>query len=158
MDDRVFLRIPVAEVANDGLHVGVVEQLHHLAHAQLVEVDARPARLAAPPAHLEEGFHQLAQEGVSAHVAGEVVGRPLVRVSDARREKTVCDGLRVHVGEAVNVEVVDECLLKRLHQFCERAAFGLDGERRLGAVADGASKFRETDRELLRSGDDFAVT
>ena len=58
--DRVFLRIPVAEVADDGLHVGVVEQLDDLGDAQLVEVDARSARLAAPPADLEEGLHQLA--------------------------------------------------------------------------------------------------
>ena len=108
VDDRVFLRVPVAEVADDGLHVGVVEQLDDLGDAQLVEVDARPARLAAPPADLEEGLHQLAQEGVRAHVGGEVVGRLLVRVGDARREQAVGDGLRVHVGEAVGVEVVDQ--------------------------------------------------
>src|SRR5439155_19164145 len=63
VDDRVFLRVPVAEVADDGLHVGVVEQLHDLAHAQLIEVDAWPARLAAPPADAEESLHQLFQEG-----------------------------------------------------------------------------------------------
>ena len=157
MDDRVFLRVPVAEVADDGLHVGVVEQLHDLADAQLVEVDARPARLAAPPADLEEGLHQLAQERVGAHVGGEVVGRLLVRVGDARREQAVGDGLRVHVGEAVGVEVVDQRLLERLHQLGERARLGLDGERGLDAVADGARQLGQPDRELLRGGDDLAV-
>ena len=38
VDDRVFLRVAVTEVADDGLHVGVVEQLHDLAHAEFVEV------------------------------------------------------------------------------------------------------------------------
>ena len=47
--NRIFIPIPVAEVADDGLHVGVVEQLDDLGHAQLVEVDPRPTRLAAPP-------------------------------------------------------------------------------------------------------------
>ncbi len=157
MDDRVFLRVPVAEVADDGLHVGVVEQLHDLADAQLVEVDARPARLAAPPADLEEGLHQLAQEGIGAHVGGEVVGRLLVRVGDARREQAVGDGLRVHVGEAVGVEVVDQRLLERLHELGERAVVGLDGERGLDAVADGAGQLGQADREFLRGGDDLAV-
>ena len=101
---------------SDGLHVGVVEQLDDLVDAQLVEVDAWPACLAAPPADLEEGLHQLAQEGVRAHVGGEVVGRLPVRVGDARREQAVGDGLRVHVGEAVGVEVVDQRRLERLHE------------------------------------------
>ena len=51
VDDRVFLRVLVAEVADDGLHVGVVEQFHDFADAQFVEVDARPARLAAARRH-----------------------------------------------------------------------------------------------------------
>ena len=88
---------------------------------------------------------------------GEVVGRLLVRVGDARREQAVGDGLRVHVGEAVGVEVVDQRLLERLHELRERAALGLDGERGLDAVADGAGQLGQADRELLRGGDDLAV-
>src|SRR5439155_123352 len=56
------------------------------------------------------------REGVGAHVGGEVVGRLLVRVGDARREQAVGDGLGIHVGEAVGVEVVDQCFLERLHE------------------------------------------
>ena len=125
-------------------------KLHDLAHAQLVEVDARPASLAAPPADLQEGLHQLAQEGVGAHVSSEVIRRPPLRVRDARREQAVGDGLRVHVGEAVGVEVVDQRLLERLHELGERAGLGLDGERGLNTVADGASQFGQADREFLR--------
>ena len=51
VDDRVFLGVPVAEVADDGLHVGLVEELHDIGDAQLVEVDARAAGPATPPAH-----------------------------------------------------------------------------------------------------------
>ena len=54
VDDRVFLRVPVAEVPDDGLHVGVVEQLDDLADAQLVEVDARPAALPRRPPTLRK--------------------------------------------------------------------------------------------------------
>ncbi|MBM4043206.1 MAG: hypothetical protein FJ290_32360 [Planctomycetes bacterium] len=57
MDDRVFLGVAIPEVADDGLHVGIVEQLHDLGDTQLVEVDARPPRLAMPTADLEEGLH-----------------------------------------------------------------------------------------------------
>ena len=57
VDDRVFPGVLVAEVADDGLHLGLVEQLHHLGDAQLVEIDAWPARLAAAAAHVEEGPH-----------------------------------------------------------------------------------------------------
>ena len=59
VDDRVFLRVPVAEVVDDGLHVGVVEQLDDLGDTQLVEVDPRTTGLAAPPTDLEERLHQL---------------------------------------------------------------------------------------------------
>ena len=90
-------------------------QPKQLGGAQLVEVDTRPACLPAPSADLEEGLHQLAQEGVRAHVGSEVVSRLLVRVSDTRREQAVGDGLRVHVGEPVGVEVVNQRRLECLH-------------------------------------------
>ena len=58
LKDRLAAQnVAVAEVADDGLHVGVVEQFHDLAHAELVEVDPWPARLAAPSTDLEEGLH-----------------------------------------------------------------------------------------------------
>ena len=75
MNDRVFLGVPVAEVADDGLHVGLVKQLHHLGDAHLVEVDALPAGFAVVSAHAQEGLHQLSEERVRPHVGGEVVGR-----------------------------------------------------------------------------------
>ncbi len=83
MDDRVFLRILVAKIADDGLHVGAVEQFDNFIDAELVEVDARAACLALPPSHAQKGLHQLAQEGVRPHVAHEVVWRPLLRIGDA---------------------------------------------------------------------------
>ena len=39
VDDRVFFGLAVAEVAEDGLHVGLAEGLHHVVDAQLVEID-----------------------------------------------------------------------------------------------------------------------
>ena len=150
VNDRVFLGVPVAEVADDGLHVGLVEQLHHLGDAQLVEVDAWPAGLAAAPAHVEEGLHQLLQERVRPHVGGEVVGRAPRGVGDAGREQAVGDGLGVHVGEAGLVQVVDERGLERLHELGERAGLGLDGERRPDTVADRAGQLGQALGELLR--------
>ena len=94
------------------------------------------ASLAATPADLEEGLHQLAQEWIRAHMRGEIVSCLLVWVGDARREQAIGDGLRVHVGEAVGVQVVDECRLERLHESGQRPLVGLDGERSLDAVAD----------------------
>ena len=103
VDDRVFLGVLVAEVADDGLHVGPVEELDDLGDAQLVKVDARAVGPAAPPAHAQEGLHQLPEERVSPHVGGEVIGCLLVRVGDARGQQAVGDGLGVHVGEAGRV-------------------------------------------------------
>ena len=40
VDDGVFLRVAVPKVPNDGLHVGVVEQIDDLADPKLVEVQA----------------------------------------------------------------------------------------------------------------------
>ena len=37
------------------------------------------------------------------------------------------DGLRLHVGEAVGVEVVDQRRLERIHRLGERPLLGLDG-------------------------------
>ena len=108
VDDRVFLGVAVAEVADDGLHVGPVEELQDLGDAQLVEVDARPAGLAAASAHAQEDLHQLPEERVRPHVGGEVVGGAPPGVGDARREQAIGNGLGVHVGEAGLVQVVDE--------------------------------------------------
>ena len=96
VDNRVFLGVPVAEVADDGLHVGLVEELHDLGDAQLVEVDAWPAGLAAATAHAQEGLHQLPEERVRPHVCGEVVGGAPLGVGDAGREQAIGDGLGVH--------------------------------------------------------------
>ena len=63
VDDRVFLGVAIAEVLDHCLHVGLVEQFHHFGGAQLVEVDARPAGLAAASAHAQKGFHQLRRNG-----------------------------------------------------------------------------------------------
>ena len=93
VDDRVFLGVPVAEVADDGLHVGLVEEIHDLRDAQLVEVDAWPAGFAAASAHAQEGLHQLPEERVRPHVGGEVVGGAPRGVGDAGREQAVGDGL-----------------------------------------------------------------
>ena len=75
VDDRVLERVRVPEVADDGLHVGVVEQLDDLADAELVEVD--PTAVARRVSRRRRGgtFHQLLEERVGAHVRGEVVGR-----------------------------------------------------------------------------------
>jgi hypothetical protein len=116
-----------------------------------------PSSSKSMPADLEEGLHQLAQEGIRAHVGGDIVDRLLVRVGDARREQAVGNGLRVHVGEAVGVEVVDERLLERLHQLGERALVGLDGERGLESIADVAGQFGQPDRKFFRGGDHLAV-
>ena len=61
-------------------------------------------------------------------MGSEVVGRLLLRVGDARREQAIGDGLRIHICEAVGVEVVDQRLLERLHELGERANLGLDGQ------------------------------
>src|SRR3989304_3264345 len=79
-----------------------------------------PPALPRRPPPLRKGSITSRREGVGGRVGGEVVGRLLGRVGDARREQAVSDGLRVHVGEAVGVEVVDQRLLERLHQPGER--------------------------------------
>jgi len=130
VDDRIFLWVPVAKVIQHGFHVRLVEQPDHLGNTQLVEVDTRPARLAAPPADLEEGLHQLAQKGVRLHMGCEIVGRLLVRIGDARREQAVGDGLRIHVREAVGIEVMHQRRLECLHEAGEQAFISLDRECR----------------------------
>ena len=157
VDDWVFLGVLVAKVADDGLHVGPVEELHHLGDAHLVEVDAWPAGFAAASAHPQEGFHQLPEERVRPHVGGEIVGGAPRGVGDAGREQAVGDGLRVHVGEAGLVQVVDERGLERLHELVEPPGLGLDGERGPDAVADRAGQVGQAFGELLRGGDDLAV-
>ncbi len=62
VDDRVFLGVAVAEVAQDRLHVGLVQHVDHVAHAEFVEVEAPPL---VAPADLEEVAEQFLQEGVS---------------------------------------------------------------------------------------------
>ncbi len=124
MDDWVFLRVLVAEVADDGLHVGirVVEQLYDLRDAQFVEVNARPARFAAPSTDLEESLHQLFEEWVGDRdLRREMVRRVRFRIGDPRRKQAVGNRLCVHVGEAIAVEIVDQGLLERLHELGERA-------------------------------------
>src|SRR6185312_10524573 len=80
VDDRIFQRIAVAEVTDHRLHPSFVEQRHHVVYSKLVEVDTGPPCLASPPTHPEEGFHQLSQERIGTHVAGEVISRLLLRV------------------------------------------------------------------------------
>jgi hypothetical protein len=116
-----------------------------------------PPRLAASPADLEEGLHQLPEERVRPHVGREVVGGPAPRVRDAGRQQPVGDGLRIHVGKAVCIKVADEHRLERLHELGQRAALALDGERRLDAVSDRPRELRKADRELARSPDDLAI-
>ena len=157
VDDRVFLGVPVAEVADDGRHVGLVEELHDFGDAQLVEVDARAAGFAAASAHAQEGLHQLPEERVRPHVGGEVVGGAPRGVGDAGREQAVGDGLSVHVGEAGLVQVVDERGPERLHELGERPGLGLDGHCRPDAVTDRAGKLGQALGELLRGGYDLAV-
>ena len=56
-----------------------------------------------------------------------VVGDEPARLPrDARGKQPVGDGLRVHVGEVVFVEVVDQRLLEGLHQLAELAFFRFD--------------------------------
>ena len=59
-----------------GLHVGRVQEFHHLADAQLVEVDTRAISvLAFPAAYIEEGLHQLLEEGIGdQHLRRQIVG------------------------------------------------------------------------------------
>ena len=148
VDDRVFLRIAVAEVADYGLHVGLIEELHHVRDAQLVEVDACGACLRVA-SRTEEGFHQVAQEGIGAHVRREAVGRLAVRVGDAHRQQAVSDGLRVHVGKAVHVQVVQERGLECLHELGERSGLRLYRQRRTRAVTDRPGQLRQTSGERL---------
>ena len=157
VDDRVFLGVPVAEVADDPLHPGLVEQLHDLGDAELVEVDARSAGPAAATAYAQEGLQQLPEEWVGPHVGGEVVGRAASGVGDAGGEQPVRNGLGIHVGEASLVQIVDERGLERLHELRERAGLGLDGDGGLGPVPDRTGERRQTLGELLRGGDDLAV-
>jgi hypothetical protein len=81
MDDRILVRIPIAEVANDRLHVRVVEQVHDLGH---IQIDRRS--------------HQLAKERGRAHMRREIPLRLPMWIDDPRRQQAVGDGLRVHVG------------------------------------------------------------
>ena len=90
-------------------------------------------------------------------MASEVVGRLLRRIGDARREQPVGDGLRVHVGEAACVEIMDQSLLERLHELGQRTLLGLDDECCIDAITNVAGKLRKPDREFLRGGDDLAV-
>lgn len=117
MDDRVFLRILVVEVADNGLHVGAVEKLDDLAHAELIEVNAPAAGFALAAADLEERLHQLLEEGVRDGDFGrEMIGGIGLRIRNPGGEQSVRDGLRVHVREAAWVEVMHQRLLERLHK------------------------------------------
>ena len=135
----------------------VVEQFHDLGDAQLVEVDARSAGLAAASTHPQEGLHQLTEERVRPHVSGEVVGGAPPGVGDARGEQAVGDGLGVHVGEAGLVQVVDKRGPERLHEFGERPRLGLNGQRRPDAVTDRAGQLGQALGEFLRGGYYLAV-
>ena len=73
-------------------------------------------------------------------------------------KQAVGDGLGIHVGEALLVQIVDKRATKRLHERRERAGLVLDRECRPDAVADGAGERGETLRELLRGSDDLAMT
>ena len=157
VDDRILLRVPVAEVADDSLHPGLVEQLHDLGDTELVEVDARSSGLATTTTDPQESLHQFPEERVRPHVGGEVVGGAARGVCDTSREQPVCDGLGVHVGEAGPVQILNESGLERLHELGERAGLGLDGEGASGPVADGASEGRQALGEPLRGGDDLTV-
>ena len=103
-----------------------------------------------PPADIEKGLHQLLQEGVGAHVAGEVVGRLRCagrrcapRAGRRRWSGRTCRRSRPRRGRG-------QRRLERLHQLGERTSLGLDGERCLDAVADGAGQLGQADREVAR--------
>ncbi len=140
MNDRIFLRIPVAEVPDDSFHVGVVEQLHNLAHAQLIKIDTWPTNLATPPADVEKSLHKFLEERVrNRDLRGQVVGCIGLRVGDPSRKQAVRNRLGVHVSEAIGIEIVDQGILECLHEPCQRATLRLDPESRLDTVANSAS-------------------
>ena len=76
---------------------------------------------------------------------------------DAGREQPVGDGLRVHVGEAVSVEVVDQRLLERLHELRERPTVVSIARAPRDPVADRPGERSEPERHLAGCGDHFAV-
>jgi hypothetical protein len=109
VDDRIFLWVFVAEVPDEQPSiVGVVEQFDDLLRqpSSSKSMPAPPALPRRPPT-LRKVSISSRRKG-SCACGGEVVGRLPCAVGDARREQAVGDGLRVHVGEAVGVEVVDQ--------------------------------------------------
>ena len=105
---------------------------------------------------MEEGLHQLLQEGVrDRELRREAVGGVGLGVGHARREKAVGDGLGIHIREAAGVEIVDQRPLEGLHQLCDGAVFGLDGKDGADPFTDLPRKLRQLHGESLRGLDNL---
>jgi hypothetical protein len=112
-----------------------------------------------PGSGVNEGLHQLPQERVGDrdHVRHVFRHHRVTGARDPRGEEAVGDRLRVHVGEVVVGQVVDQRFLKGLHQLAQRAAFGFYFERGIDAAADGAGEVCQCDRQLPGRANGFQV-
>jgi len=159
VDDRVFVAVAVTEVADDGLHIRRIEQLHNLADSEFVEINTIPSPfIPLSSSEVQEGLHQLLEERVgNRDVRSDGVGGVVCGMRYSGGEQTVGDGLRIHVRKGVCGQIVDEGLLEGLHELRERPALRLNRQDCLNAIANGSGQARQPNSELLRSGDDFAV-
>ena len=154
---RVFLAIAVAEVLHHCLKVGAIQQLDHIADAELIEVESGLPRLAFTPTEAEERFHQFPQERAGVEIGDEVIGRLLAGIDHACGEQAVGDGLCVGIGELIFIKIMDERFLERFHQAGQRSVRGLDGQPVLNLLPDVACQFGEFKRKLLCRLDYLAV-
>ena len=105
-------------------------------------------------ADVEEGFHQLLEERVRHGGLGRKgIGGIGPEVCDASREQAVGDGLGIHVGKAIDVEVVDQCFLEGLHQLRDSPLVSLDCEDGLDPVADATRQLGQCRSERFRGLD-----
>ena len=157
--DRVFLAVVGTEIAQHRVHVGSTQQVDDLVDAQFVEIEVMaalsPAVLAA---RQHERFHQLLEERIrDRNQVRQRLGLDRIRVRDARRQQPVGDRLRIHVGELILGQIVDQRRLEPRHQGPQRPVLGFELEQLVGALPDAARQCRELIGEVLRGRDDLTV-
>ena len=113
VDDRVFLRV-LSSKSSTTASMFASSAARRLIDAELVEVDSSPPALPAAR-RLRKVSISSFRNGLVRMWAAKSAACPLGIATgsrDARGEQTVSDGLRVHVGEVVGVEVVDQRFLE----------------------------------------------
>ena len=142
VDHRVLAPGPLAEILEDAFDVGLVQKL-----GQIID-DPGQALVQVRPGNVAENFTQ-ERVGLRKLESRPFAGEGLLRVVVAAgREQTVTDGLRVHVGELVLGQRLDEDRAETLQLGVQRALLAFlvedvadDGPHQPGHAAHARRQF-----------------